>query len=129
MAAVAPCAKVVEIEPQIRPLRDGDLMISVQVAGATIMAVAKLGEHPVRRKIVQTQETTVGDDTWFPTAVHTTPAIPLKAENSQPAVIRIVSALGCRTAPLVMTSLSTSTVQLARTARSEFRTARRRARS
>lgn len=79
MAAVATRAQVFEIQPQVRPLRDGNLMIGVQVAVAPIVSIAKLGQHSIRGRIAKLETAKVRDNRWFPFAVDTSPTIPLEA--------------------------------------------------
>jgi hypothetical protein len=110
VASVASCAKVVEIQPQVRPLNDRDLMVGVQVAVAAIVAEAQFGQHSVRRRITQPEAPTVRDDRWFPPAVDAPPTVPLEAQDPQPAVIGIVATLGRRAPLFVMSSLSNSAV-------------------
>ncbi len=65
----------------------------------------------------------------LPIAIHTPPAVALEAENPQPAMARIISAFSARAAAFVMFTLPCPTVLLARSTRTEFGTARRRARA
>ena len=79
MASVASRPHVVEVEPQIRPLLNGHLMVGVQVALAAIVSVAKFGEHPSDRRIAKVVEPAVSDDIRLPMTILTTPAIALEA--------------------------------------------------
>jgi hypothetical protein len=57
------------------------------------MAVAQLGQHSICKRIAELEPAEVSDNIRLPTAIHAPPTIALKAENAQPAVVRIVSAV------------------------------------
>jgi hypothetical protein len=93
VTAIAARPEVVEIESEVRPLSNRNLMVGVEVAFATIVSVAKLVEHSVRRRIAELEPAEVSDDIRLPTAIHAPPPITLEAEDPQPAMVRIVSAV------------------------------------
>jgi hypothetical protein len=68
-------------------------MVGVEVAFAAVMAIAQLGQHSICGRIAELEPAEVSDKTRLPTAIHAPPTISLEAEDSQPAVVRIVSAL------------------------------------
>ena len=92
---------VVEIEPQIRPLLDGHLMIRMQVPLAAIVPVPKLRKHLVRWRRTQTEAPELLHDLRLPPAIDAPPAVPDEAQNPQPSVIRIVSPRGARSAECI----------------------------
>ena len=81
MAAIASCLHVVDIEAQVRPLSNGDLMVRMQVPFAGVVSDTKLGEHSIRGRVAKVVEAAVNDDVRFPSAIYTPPLVPLKAEN------------------------------------------------
>ena len=101
VTAIASRPEVVEIEPQIRPLPDGHLMIRMQVPLAAIVSVAKLRKHQVRGRRTQAPAPELLHDLRLPSAIDAPPAVPDEAQNPQPAVIRIVSPLGARSAECI----------------------------
>jgi hypothetical protein len=97
------------------------------VAFAEVVSVAKLGEHSICGWVTETVPAEVRDDIRLPPAVHASPAITLETENPQSAVVRIVSAVTAGATAFVMFTLARAAVLFARTAGSEFGTARGRA--
>ena len=68
-------------------------MVGMQVAVAAVMAVAQLGQHSICGRFAELEPAEVSDDIRLPSAIHAPPAIALEAEDPQPAVVRIVSAV------------------------------------
>jgi hypothetical protein len=97
------------------------------VTFAAVVSVAKLGEHSICRWVAETVLAEVSDDVRLPTAIHAPPTITLEAENPQSAMVRIVSAVTAGATTFVMFTLPRAAVLFARTAGSEFGTARNRA--
>ena len=124
MAAITPRPQVVEIESQVRPVRNRNLMVRVQVAFTPVVSVAKLGEHSICGRVAETVPAEVSDDVRLPAAIHAPPAVALETENPQSSVVRIVSAFDARAAAFVMFTLPRAAVLFARAAGSEYRTAR-----
>jgi len=127
MARIASRAHIVECEPQVRPLGNRDLVVCVKVTVTAVEAVAKLGQHSIGRRITKTNLSEHFDNLRLPVAVYALPTVALEAEDSQPAVVSIISALGGRTATLVVFTLSLPAVGLAGTANGQFGTSRERA--
>jgi hypothetical protein len=84
---IASRPEVVEIEPQIRPLLDGHLMIRMQVPLAAVVPVAKLRKHLVRRRRTQAPAPELLHDLRLPSAIDAPPAVPDEAQNPQASVI------------------------------------------
>jgi hypothetical protein len=82
MAAIASRAEVAQIEPQVRLLGNRYHVVSVQVALATVVSLAKLSENEVGGRITQIEAPTLSDDDWLPSAIYAAPAVSLEAENS-----------------------------------------------
>ena len=91
---------------------------------AAVVSVAKLGEHSICGRVAETVLAEVSDDGRLPSAIDTAPPIALEAENPQSAMVRLVSAVTAGATPFVMFTLARAAVGLARTAGSEFGTAR-----
>ena len=91
------------------------------------MSGAKLREHCLRRWVTEFRLAEQSDDIRLPAAITHTPAVTLEAENPQSAMVRIVSALTARATTFVMLLLALAAMGFARTAGSEFGTARDRA--
>jgi len=68
-------------------------MIGVKMTFATIVPVAQLVEHSVHGRIAELEPAEVSDNIRLPTAIHALPTIALEAEDPQPAVVCIVSAV------------------------------------
>ena len=81
MASVASRPHVVEVEPQIRPLLNGHLMVGVQVAFAAIVSAAKFGEHPIDGRVAKVEPAEVRDEIRLPATIHTAPAVAPEAQN------------------------------------------------
>ena len=93
MAAVASRPQVVEIESQVRPVRDWNLMVGVQVAFTAVVSVAKLVKHSICGRVAETVPAEVRGDVRLPTAIHAPPAVTLETEEPKSSVSRIVSAV------------------------------------
>jgi hypothetical protein len=124
MAAIASSPQVVEIESQVRLLSNGYLMVGMQVAFAASEGCAQFIQNLLRWWVAEARLPEHLDNLRLPTTIDTSPGIALETENPQSAVTRIVSALGSRTAARVVFMLPRATVLFARTAGSEFGTAR-----
>ena len=124
MASVASRPHVVEIEPQVRSLGNRNLVVRMEVALTAVKAVAKLREHSIGRRGAKAGFSEHFDNGRLPRAVDAPPTIALEAKDPQPKVISIVPALGSCTASYVVFTLSLAAVRLARTAGSQFGTAR-----
>jgi hypothetical protein len=94
---------------------------------AAVVSVAKLGEHSICGWFAETVPAEVSDDGRLPSAIDTAPPIALEAENPQSAMVRLVSAVTAGATAFVMFTLSDAAVLFARTAGSQFGTARGRA--
>ena len=116
MTAIASRAHIVEFESQVRAFSNRDLVVRVKMALIAVEAVAKLGQHSIRGRGAEAGLSKHFDNLGLTGAVHTLPAIALEAENAQPKVISIVSALGGRAASYVVFTLSLAAVSLARSA-------------
>ena len=127
MAPIASRAHVIEFEPQIGPLRNWNLVVCVKVALTAVEAVAKLGQDSVGRRVTKTSLSKHFDNRRLPVAVYALPAIALEAEDSQPAMVSIVSTFGGRTASDVVFTLSLSAMGLTGSAAGQFGTSRERA--
>ena len=127
MTAIAARPQVVEIEAQVRPVRNGYLMVGVQVAVAATECSTQLIQHLLRRWNPESGLPEYSDNLRLPTAIDTAPPIALETKTPESAMIRIVSALDARAAAFVMFPLPRAAVLFARTAGSEFGTARGRA--
>jgi hypothetical protein len=68
-------------------------MVGVEVAFAAVMAVAQLGQHSICGRFAEFEPAEVSDNVRLPTAIHASPTIALEAEDSQPSVVCIVSAV------------------------------------
>ena len=113
MASVASRAHVIEFEPQVQPLGNRNLVICVKVTVTAVEAVAKVGQDSVGRRVTKTSLSEHFDNLRLPVAVYALPTVALEAEDPQPKVISIVSALGSRTTTLVVFTLSLAAVSLA----------------
>ena len=127
MTAIAARPQVVEIEAQVRPVRNGYLMVGVQVAVAATECSTQFIQHLLRRWNSESGLPEYTDNLRLPTAIDTAPPIALETKTPESAMIRIVSALDARAAAFVMFPLPRAAVLFARTAGSEFGTARGRA--
>jgi len=127
MAAVASRSQVSQIESQVRPLRNGDLMIRVEVACLPVVSIAKLGENVIRRWVAELEASEVPDDIGLPAAVHTPPAIAPEAEDPKATVVRVIPTLGGSAAAHVVPALLLPPVNLAGAAQREFWAVRHRA--
>jgi hypothetical protein len=116
MATVASGPQIVEIEPQVGPLRDRNLVVGVKVALTAVKAFTKCDHHAIRRWAIEAGLPECFDDIRLPGAVNASPTVALEAEHPKSAVIYIVSALGgCATSYVVFTP-SFPAVELARSA-------------
>jgi hypothetical protein len=127
MAGITSRFKIIEIEPQVRPLGNRNPVVRMQVTFAPLMPVAKLGEHSIHGRVAKIEPAEVSDDGRFKTAIGAPPAVALKAENPEPAVVQVIAARRWCPTPRVMFTLSSATVLFTRTAGSEFGTSRERA--
>ena len=105
MTAIASRPHVVEIEAQVRLLRDWNLMVGVQVAFTAVMSVAQLGEHTICGWVAETVPAEVSDDIRLPTAIDAAPGVALEAEDAEAAMVRIVSAITAGATAFVMRTL------------------------
>jgi len=94
VASIAPSAQVIEVEAQVRALINGHLMVCVQMPLASCECSAKLLQHFVTRRNTEADLAAPLHDVRLPAAVHASPAVALKAQHPQPAMIRTVSTLG-----------------------------------
>ncbi|MCX6625490.1 MAG: hypothetical protein NTY38_31395 [Acidobacteria bacterium] len=113
MTAIASRPQVVEIEPQVRPLLNGYLMVGVEVAFTPIVSVAKLGENTSCGWVTETVPAEVSHDSRLPTAIHASPAVTPEAEDPQSAMVRIVSAVTAGAAAFVVFTLARAAVLFA----------------
>jgi hypothetical protein len=93
MAAIASRSHVVQIESQVRPLLNRNLMIGMQMTFAIRKVPSKLFQHFLCWDVAEFEPPEIGDYLWLPAAIHALPPITLEAQNPQPAVVRIVSAV------------------------------------
>ncbi len=105
MAAIASRPQVVEIESQVRLLLDGYLMISMQVAVAATECSTQFIQYLLRRWNSESGIPEHSDDLRLPATIHTPPAVALEADDPEPAVVCVVSALGARAAAFVVFTL------------------------
>jgi hypothetical protein len=94
------------------------------VAFTPVVSVAKLVKHSICGRVAETVPAEGSDDIRLPTTIHAAPAIALETENPQSAVVRIVSAVTAGATTFVMFTLPRAPVLFARSAGSEFGTAR-----
>jgi hypothetical protein len=113
MTTITSRPQVVQIETQVGPLLDGHLMVRMKVAFAAVVSVAKLVEHLICGWVTEVSLPKHPDDVRLPAAIDTAPAVAFEAEDPQPAMTRIVSALCAGTATFVMFTLSRAPVLLA----------------
>jgi hypothetical protein len=128
MAAVAARSQIIEIEPQVRPHFDWDLVVGVQMPLASSKPSAQFYKHFRRGRRLQPSLPATPNNVRLPIAIHAAPAISLEAENPQPTMAGVVAAFRAGTAAIVIFTLPPAPVQLARSAGTEFATARSRAR-
>jgi hypothetical protein len=81
VTAIASRPHIIQIESEVRPLSNRNLMVGVEVAFATIVSVAKLVEHSVHGRIAKLEPAEVSDNLRLPSAIHTPPTIALEAED------------------------------------------------
>ena len=91
---------------------------------AAIKCLPQFFEDAIGRWISKFKAPEVRDYIRLPTAIHAAPAVALKTENPQSAVIRIVTALSRRAAAFVIFPLPRAAVTLASSSCSQLRTAR-----
>ena len=101
MASVAACPNVVEFKPQVRPLLDRNLMVRVQMRFSLVKSLAKFLKHFLCRRRSQVELSEVRDDVRLPAAIDASPLVPLKAENPEPTMVGIITAL-CRSPSLLI---------------------------
>ena len=128
MAAITSRSQVIEVEPQVRPHFDWDLVIGVQVPLPSSKASAQLGEHFRGGRRLEPSLAAIPNNVRLPIAIHTPPAVSLETQNPQPPVHRIVAALCAGAAAFIIFTLSCPTVPFAESTTSQFGTARSRAR-
>jgi hypothetical protein len=128
MAAVASRSQVIEIEPQVRPHFDWDLVIGVQVRFVPREASSQFIQHYFCRRCLNSDFSTFANDVRLPTAIHTAPVVSLETQNAQAAMTGVIPAFRAGTATIVLFTLPPAPVQLARPARPEFAAAWSRAR-
>jgi hypothetical protein len=116
MTTITSRAHIIECESQIGPLSNRNHVVCVKVTVTAVEAVAKLGQDSVGRRVTKTSLPKHFDNLWLPGAVNASPTVALKAEDPQPKVISIVSALGGRTTSYVVCTLSLAAVGFARSA-------------
>ena len=116
MTAIASRPQIVEIEPQVRPLSNGNLMVGVQVAVAPTECSTQFIQHLLRRWNSESDLAEYSDNLRLPTAIHAPPAVALETENPQSAVVRIVSTVTAGATTFVMFTLPDAAVLFARTA-------------
>jgi len=122
MTTIASRPHVIEIEPQVRTLGNWNLVVCMEMALASVVAVTNLAQHAIGRRLAKAGLAVQSDDVGFPGAVNALPPIAFEAANSQAAVVSIVSALGRRAASYVVFTLSLLSVQLAWSAACQFGT-------
>lgn len=116
VTAIAARLQIFKMQPQIRPLVNPDLMVSVQMPAASSECQTQFIEHLLRRWNSKTELAKHPDGLRLPPAINATPAIPLETKNAEPTVIRVVSAVGARSAARILFLSMRITVP----ARSEF---------
>jgi hypothetical protein len=126
MAAITSRSQVIEIEPQVRPHFNWDLVIGVQVRFVPREASSQFIQHYFCRRWLNSDFSTFANDVRLPVAIHTSPAVALETKNPQPTVHRIVAALRAGAAAFIVFKLSCPTVSFARSSRTEFGTTRNR---
>ena len=90
MASVAPGPQVVQLQPQVWPNRNRNLVVGVQVSLATLLPLPQFVQHFLNRRVAQFEAAAVRDDLRFPSAIHTSPLVSLEAKNPKLSVVRIV---------------------------------------
>jgi hypothetical protein len=113
VTAVASRPQVVEIESQVRPLSNGNLMVGVQVAVAPTECCAQFVQHLLRWWVTESDLPEYSDNLGLPAAIDTPPAVALEAQDAKLAVGRVVPALSGRAAAFVVFTLSGAPVELA----------------
>jgi hypothetical protein len=92
MALVTAGAIVAEVESEVRPSLDCNVVVAVKVAVAVVPALAKLGKDDIGRRVAELVFVELAHDVRFPPAVHATPLVTFEAEDAQLAMVCIVSA-------------------------------------
>jgi hypothetical protein len=105
MACVAPCPKVVEVEPKVRPHHYRDLMVGVQVTLTLAETFSQLGQDLFDGRRAQFELPEVLDHVRLPAAVHASPLVTNKAKNTKTPMVGVIAA-GCRSpSPLIVLPL------------------------
>jgi len=116
MTAITSRPQIIEIEPQVRPHFDWDLVIGVQVRFVPREASSQFIQHYFCRRWLNSDFSTFANNVRLPIAIHTPPAIALEAENAQSPMARVVAAFRAGTATIVIFTLPPAPMQLARPA-------------
>ena len=82
MTAVASRPQVVEIEPQIRPLVDRNLVVGMEVTLTASECTSQFIQHLLRWRRPESNLAEESDYFRLPAAIHAPPGIPLKAQDT-----------------------------------------------
>ena len=90
MASVAPGPQVVQLQPQVWPNRNRNLVVGVQVSLAMLLPLPQFIQDLLDRRVAQLKVSAVCHDVRLPPAIHTSPLVSLEAENPKSAVVCVV---------------------------------------
>jgi hypothetical protein len=128
MASITPRPQVVEIEPQVRSLDDGDFMVCMEMTLTPRECAPQFFQDIIGGRYFETSLAKDPDDIRLPFAIHTAPAVTLEAQDPEPTVVSVVPALSTVAATFVMFTLPRAAVLFAGSAGCECGTAWGRAR-
>jgi hypothetical protein len=102
VAGVAAGSEVIQIQAQLRAVRDRHDVIAVEVAQAVVAAVSQFGKDLRSLGHADVMGAVEPDHVRFPAAVDAGPVIPLEANHAKDAMVLVIASLLRRTALPVM---------------------------
>ncbi len=95
MAPVTTGPKVTQVQSEIRPHLDRNLMVRMQVAIAVVECLPQFQKHLIRGRRLDAGFAEYSHQVRLPSAIHTAPLIPFEALDAQALVVFVVTSFCC----------------------------------
>jgi hypothetical protein len=124
VAPITSRAKVIEIEPQVRPVGNPDLMVGMKMASASGERIAQVSRNGLNGWNSESCFPAQPDDIRLPAAIHASPEVALEAEHAQATVIPVIPSLCRSAAAQIMSALPSLPMRVTWTASGQLRATR-----
>ena len=99
MASVAPGSQVVQLQPEVWPNGNRNLVVGVEVSLSPLQPLPQFVQDLPNRRVAQLEASAVRHGLRFPPAIHTSPLVSLEAKDPELSVVGVI-ATRCRRSAL-----------------------------